>query len=87
MTPLGLPVARSGTDRSGRASAGPPGAGNPLGPLGMQVAFIIPCSYPVIGAAVLHNVNWFYPAFMVIVGAHYLPFVFLYGMWHYPPGK
>jgi hypothetical protein len=28
-------------------------------------------------------VNWFYPAFMVVVGAHYLPFVFLYGMWQY----
>ncbi len=27
--------------------------------------------------------NWFYPAFMVVVGVHYLPFVFLYGMWEY----
>lgn len=53
---------------------------NPLSGLAMQVAFIIPVSIPVIGAAVLYNVNWFYPAFMVIVGAHYLPFVFLYGM-------
>jgi hypothetical protein len=54
--------------------------GNPMGQLATQVAFTIPLAYPVIGAAVLHNVNWFYPAFMVIVGAHYLPFVFLYGM-------
>ena len=36
-----------------------------------------------IGAAALHNVNWFYPAFLMIVGAHYLPFIFLYGMWQY----
>lgn len=56
---------------------------NPLSGLAMQVAFIIPLTIPVIGAATLHNVNWFYPAFMVIVGAHYLPFVFLYGMREY----
>jgi hypothetical protein len=24
--------------------------------------------------------NWFYPALMILLGAHYLPFVFLYGM-------
>jgi hypothetical protein len=24
--------------------------------------------------------NWFYPAFMLVVGTHYLPFMFLYGM-------
>ena len=53
---------------------------NPLNGLAMQVAFVIPVSIPVIGAAALYNVDWFYPAFMVIVGAHYLPFVFLYGM-------
>ena len=28
----------------------------------------------------MYKLNWFYPAFMIIVGAHYLPFVFLYGM-------
>jgi hypothetical protein len=54
---------------------------NPLGQLATQVALTIPLAYPVIGAAAVHNINWFYPAFMVIVGAHYLPFVFLYGMW------
>lgn len=56
---------------------------NPLNGLAMQVAFIVPVSIPVIGAAALYNVAWFYPAFMVIVGAHYLPFVFLYGMREY----
>lgn len=56
---------------------------NPFDKLAMQVAFIIPLSLPVIGAATLQNVNWFYPAFMVIVGAHYLPFMTLYGMWQY----
>jgi hypothetical protein len=55
-------------------------AENPLSGLAMQVAFLVPIMIPVIGAATLHNVNWFYPAFMIAVGAHYLPFVFLYGM-------
>ena len=32
------------------------------------------------GAAALHRPSWFFPACLVIVGAHYLPFVFLYGM-------
>lgn len=53
---------------------------NPLNGLAMQVAFIVPLMIPVIGAAALHNINWYYDAFMVVVGAHYLPFVFLYGM-------
>ena len=53
---------------------------NPLGALGMQVAFILPLSLPVVGAAALYKLNWFYPAFMIVLGAHYLPFVFLYGM-------
>ena len=51
--------------------------------LGMQVAFIVPFSLPVIGAATLHNQNWFYPACMVVVGAHYMPFIFSYGMWQF----
>jgi len=56
---------------------------NPLKHLAIQVAFLIPLTLPVVGAATLHNVNWFYPGCMVVVGAHFLPFVFLYGMWHY----
>ena len=27
--------------------------------------------------------NWFYPAFMLVVGTHYMPFIFLYGMWEF----
>jgi hypothetical protein len=56
---------------------------NPLTGLAMQVAFTVPLAIPVILGATLHKVHWFYPAFMVIVGAHYLPFVFLYGLWQY----
>jgi hypothetical protein len=54
--------------------------GNPLNGLAMQVAFTLPLSLPVVGAAALYRLGWFYPAFMIILGAHYLPFVFLYGM-------
>jgi len=56
---------------------------NPFGLLAMQIAFTIPFTYPVIAAATIHNINWFYPAFLVVVGAHYLPFIFLYGMWQF----
>ncbi|MEZ4837201.1 MAG: hypothetical protein R2873_35255 [Caldilineaceae bacterium] len=56
---------------------------NPFNQLAMQTAFIVPLCLPVIGAATLYNVNWFYPAFLIVVGAHYLPFVTLYGMWQY----
>ena len=56
---------------------------HPMNALAMQVAFIVPLSLPVIGAASLYNINWFYPAFMLIVGAHYMPFIFMYGMWEF----
>lgn len=56
---------------------------NPLRWLAMQIAFIVPLTLPVAGGATLYHLNWFYPACAVIVGAHYLPFVFLYGMWEY----
>jgi len=63
-------------------SAGLPN-GHPLNQLAMQVAFIVPLSLPLIGAASLYNINWFYPAFMLVVGTHYMPFIFLYGMWEF----
>ena len=61
-----------------RASLTP---GNPFNGLAMQIAFTVPLSLPLIGAATLHREGWFYPALMIVVGAHYLPFIFLYGMW------
>ncbi|HEX4006155.1 MAG TPA: hypothetical protein VHX60_08270 [Acidobacteriaceae bacterium] len=54
--------------------------GHPLNALAMQIAFIVPLCLPLVGAATLHHRNWFYPALMIVVGAHYLPFTFLYGM-------
>jgi hypothetical protein len=53
---------------------------NPLNGLGMQIAFVLPPSLLLVGAAALYRIEWFYPAFMIVLGAHYLPFVTLYGM-------
>jgi hypothetical protein len=53
---------------------------NALSSLGMQVAFILPLSMPLLLPVGLYRLDWFYPAMMILLGAHYLPFVFLYGM-------
>jgi len=53
---------------------------NPLGNLAMQIAFMLPLSMLLLVPVTAFRLNWFYPALMVLVGAHYLPFTFLYGM-------
>jgi hypothetical protein len=53
---------------------------NPLGSLAMQIAFTVPLVLPVAVAAAFYQLGWFYPGCLIIVGAHYLPFMFLYGM-------
>lgn len=60
-----------------RARLGPD---NSLRELGMQVAFVLPLSMPLLLPVGLYRLEWFYPAMMVLLGAHYLPFAFLYGM-------
>ena len=55
-------------------------ADNSLGGLGMQVAFVLPLSMPLLVPVGLYRLTWFYPGLMILLGAHYLPFVFLYGM-------
>ena len=71
LTQLGLRL----IGRSGRV-----GLENGLYRLGAQVAVVLPLSLPVVGGAALYRLDWFYPAFMVVLGAHYMPFAFLYGM-------
>ncbi len=62
----------------GRAFALP--KGHPMNALGIQVALTVPLTLPlVLGIAALRPA-WFYPSFMIVLGAHYLPFAFLYGM-------
>jgi hypothetical protein len=58
----------------------PLSADNSLPHLGMQVAFVLPLSMPLLIAVGLYRLNWFYPGLMILLGAHYLPFIFLYGM-------
>ena len=48
--------------------------------LGMQVAFTLPLNFPLVAAAAMHHLTWFYPAIMIALGSHYLPFIFMYGM-------
>lgn len=48
--------------------------------LGMQVALVGPFSMLLLIPVALYNLNWFFPALMVLMGAHYLPFATVYGM-------
>jgi hypothetical protein len=65
----------------GRPSSLP--KGHPMNALGIQVAFVLPFCLPVVFAATAFRQNWFYPAVMIVLGAHYLPFIFMYGMWQF----
>jgi hypothetical protein len=57
--------------------------GHPMNGLAIQIAFSLPLILPLIFAATAYHRTWFYPAFMIALGAHYLPFMFLYGMWQF----
>ncbi len=65
-----------------RLTGGPasPTKGNPLSKLGMQVAFTLPMTMLLLFPVTEFSLNLFYPALLILLGAHYLPFVFLYGM-------
>jgi hypothetical protein len=53
---------------------------NRLPQMFMLLAFTIPLSYPLIYLVCRENINLFFPAFTILIGAHYLPFVFGYKM-------
>lgn len=53
---------------------------NGLWALGSQIAFTVPLNFLLVGAATLYRETWFFPAAMIVVGSHYLPFITLYGM-------
>ncbi len=55
-------------------------AANGLRYLGMQVAFVLPFSMLLLVPICHYRLNLFFPALMILLGAHYIPFVFLYGM-------
>lgn len=53
---------------------------NPLRELAIEVALMVGPLLFLVGAASLHRAVWFFPSTMIVIGAHYLPFSFLYGM-------
>jgi len=53
---------------------------NPLGHLAMQIAFTLPLTMLLLVPVTASQLNLFFPALMILLGAHYLPFTFLYGM-------
>lgn len=57
--------------------------GSPLSGLAMQIAFTVPLAVPLVLWAVQARRELFFPAMAIVVGAHYLPFAFLYGMREY----
>lgn len=56
---------------------------NPLNKGFMLSVLAMVASYPLVYMATVHSANWFFPAFALVIAAHYLWFVLLYGMWHY----
>ena len=54
--------------------------GNTLDQLATQIALTVRLGIPIVLGATLHHLYWFYPGIMILVGAHYLPFTFLYGV-------
>ncbi len=53
---------------------------NPFHWLMMQVALVLPFSMLLLVPVGLYRLNWFFPALMILVGAHYLPFATAFGM-------
>lgn len=72
-----FPVTESLVRLSGRKELA---QANTLRYLGMQVAFVLPFSMLLLLPVTQYRTNLFYPAMMILLGAHYIPFVFLYGM-------
>ncbi len=65
-----------------RVLGGPSGLprGHPMNALGTQLAMVVPLGVILAALAALDRPEWFFPFAAAIVGAHYFPFVFLYGM-------
>lgn len=53
---------------------------NPFPTYFLHSVIAMGATYPLVYAATLYNTDWFYPAFMLVTGAHYLSFIMFYGM-------
>jgi hypothetical protein len=51
---------------------------NSFNALGMQIAFVLPFTMLLLVPVAHYNLNLFFPALMILLGAHYLPFATLY---------
>ena len=61
--------------RSGKHSAG-----NPLGPLALATTFWMIFCLPLVYAASVLRMEWFFPAMLLVIGGRYLTFQVLFGM-------
>jgi hypothetical protein len=73
-----FPLTQRVVRRMGRTGKTSPSNG--LWSLGSQIAFTVPLNFFLVGAATLYRETWFFPAAMIVIGSHYLPFITLYGM-------
>lgn len=53
---------------------------NPFNQYFLHSVIAMGATYPLVYVATLYRTNWFYPAFMLVTGAHYLSFIMFYGM-------
>ena len=53
---------------------------NKINGLFTQIGLMIPLSFPLIFMLTKENINLFFPALTIIIGIHYLPFVYAYKM-------
>jgi len=53
---------------------------NNINGLFTQIGLMIPLSFPLIFMLTKENINLFFPALTIIIGIHYLPFVYAYKM-------
>ena len=68
-------------DNAGPSPLAAPNAlppGHPMTSMAMQIAFTVPIGLLLALAVAVDRPQWFFPACMLIVGAHYLPFAFLW---------
>lgn len=72
------PVTVVGCRALGAAATIP--ADNPLREAGFAIPIVGALCIPAAAGAAVAESDWFFPAFMVVMGAHYLPFSHLYGM-------
>ena len=72
-----FPLTQAVVRRMGRPGKVSPENG--LWTLVSQVAFTAPINFLLVGAATLYRETWFFPAAMFVIGAHYLPFITIYG--------